>query len=68
MKIHTITQTVLTAEEGHYLTDGSTYGTVVVLPAAENAQNWHEIPKSAYDAMRKEQEENAYEEDISVPL
>ena len=39
MKINTITQTLLTAEEGHYLTDGQTFGRTVVLPSGEDAKN-----------------------------
>ena len=49
MKVNTITQTILTAEEGHYLTDGATYGKTVELPRAEDAENWHEITQQAYD-------------------
>lgn len=57
MKINTITQTLLTAEEGHYLTDGQTFGRTVVLPSEEDAKNWHEITQEAYDAIVKKQEE-----------
>ena len=57
MKINTITQTLLTAEEGHYLTDGQTFGRTVVLPSKEDAKNWHEITQAAYDAIVKKQEE-----------
>ena len=63
-----IKQIVLTAEEGHYLTNGETYGKTVVLPSAEEVPNWHEITEDTYNAIRKEQEEQIYEEDISVPL
>ena len=57
MKINTITQTLLTAEEGHYLTDGQTFGRTVVLPSGEDAKNWHEITQEAYDAIVKKLEE-----------
>ena len=67
MKVNTITQTILTAEEGHYLTDGQTFGKTVVLPCPKDAENWHEITEETYNAMRKEQEER-YEEDISIPV
>lgn len=67
MKVNTITQVILQAEEGHYLTNGETYGKTVILPSAEAAKNWHEITKQAYDAIVKKQEES-YEEDISVPV
>ncbi len=56
MKVNTITQTILTAEEGHYLTNGETYGKTVVLPSADDAKNWHEITEEAYNAARKEEE------------
>ena len=58
VKINTITQTILTAEEGHYLTNGETYGKTVVLPSAENAENWHEITEETYNAIVKKQEEH----------
>ena len=57
MKISTVTQTILTAEEGFFLTDGVTYGKTVVLPAGENAAVWREISAEAYDAIVKEQGE-----------
>ncbi len=57
MKMKTITQTILVAEEGHYLTDGETYGKTVVLPRAEDAENWHEITQQAYDEIVNQQEE-----------
>ena len=40
-----ITQIILTAEEGHYLTDGTTYGKTVVLPAGEDPAHWQEVPQ-----------------------
>lgn len=55
-----ITQIILTAEEGHYLTDGTTYGKTVVLPAGEDPAHWQEVPQ--------EEMEKTYEKDISVPL
>lgn len=67
MKINTITQTILTAEEGHYLTDGEAYGKTVILPSADYAENWHEITEETYNAIVKKQEER-YEKDISVPV
>lgn len=64
MKIDTIVQTVLTAEEGHYLTNGETYGKTVVLPRAEEAKNWQEITEEEY--AKRMEEENA--QDFSIPL
>lgn len=43
MKTETITQRILTADEGMYLTDGETYGTTVVLPADADYSAWHEV-------------------------
>lgn len=63
MKVNTIVQTVLTAEEGCYLTNGETYGRVVIIPSAEDAQNWQEITDEEY-----EKREETHEEDISVPF
>ena len=41
----TITQIILTAEEGMCLTDGETYGKTVVLPTNADAGKWREIPE-----------------------
>ncbi len=38
-----ITQIILTADEGKYLTNGETYGTTVVLPETANQNAWYEI-------------------------
>ncbi len=43
MKKETITQTILTAEEGLYLTNGETYGKTVVLPLGADTSAWKEI-------------------------
>lgn len=43
MKTETITQRILTADEGMCLTDGETYGKTVVLPADADHSVWHEI-------------------------
>lgn len=43
MKIETITQTILTADEGKYLFNGETYGTTVVLPAGADTSVWREV-------------------------
>lgn len=51
-----IKQVILTAEEGFYLTDGKSYGKTVVLPAGEDAANWHEITEEAYTAIQSKQE------------
>ena len=56
MKIEKITQTILYAEEGFYLTNGETCGTTVVLPSADEVPNWHEITEQAYNALQEKQE------------
>lgn len=43
MKTQIITQTILTADDGMYLTNGETYGKTVVLPAGADASAWREV-------------------------
>ena len=43
MKQETITQTILTADDGKYLTNGETYGKTVVLPVGADASVWREV-------------------------
>ena len=45
MKTETITQIILTADEGKYLTDGETYGTTVILPENADPAEWREVTK-----------------------
>lgn len=52
MKKATITQVILTADEGLYLTNGETYGKTVVLPEDADQSVWKEVSPeelSAYD-------------------
>ena len=46
MKTETITQIILTADDGMYLTDGETYGKTVVLPADADHSVWKEVSES----------------------
>lgn len=46
MKTETITQIILTADEGMYLTDGETYGKTVVLPASADPAEWREVTEA----------------------
>ena len=39
----TITQIILTADEGKYLFNGQTYGKTVVLPAGADISMWREV-------------------------
>ena len=57
MKTETITQRILTADEGMYLTDGTTIGKTVVLPESADTTAWKEIT----EAEAKEMEEKANE-------
>ena len=43
MKKETLTQIILTAEEGKYLYNGETYGKTVVLPLNADTTPWQEI-------------------------
>ena len=43
MKTKTITQIILTADEGMFLTDGETFGKTVVLPVDADPTVWHEV-------------------------
>ena len=45
MKSEMITQRILTADEGMFLTDGETYGTTVVLPAHGDYSVWREVTR-----------------------
>lgn len=53
MKTETITQTILTADEGKYLFNGETYGKTVVLPTGADASVWREVTE---DELPKEEE------------
>lgn len=50
MKTKTVTQIILTAEEGKYLTDGETYGKTVVLPVDADPSRWYEITEAEKEA------------------
>lgn len=48
MKKETIKQIILTADEGMYLTNGETYGKIVVLPEGADASVWYEVDENEY--------------------
>jgi hypothetical protein len=54
MKSEMITQRVLTADDGMYLTNGETYGKTVVLPEGADYTIWREVTE---DELPKESEE-----------
>ena len=53
MKVKEVTQIILTADEGMYLTNGETYGKTVVLPADADPSAWSEVTE---DKLPKEEE------------
>ena len=53
MTKETIKQTILTADEGMYLTNGETFGTTVVLPEGANIDEWYEITEAEVEGEGK---------------
>ena len=49
MKIETVEQRILTADEGMYLTNGETADKTVVLPADADFSIWREIGEDEYN-------------------
>ncbi len=56
MKTDKITQIILTADEGKYLTNGETFGKTVVLPENANPNEWYEISDADYEAIQNAEE------------
>ena len=54
MKIETITQTILTADDGMFLTNGETIGAMVILPEGARVEDWKEITAEEKEAMEVE--------------
>ena len=52
-------RTVLYADEGTVLTDGTDYGTVIWLAEGVDPGSYHPIPKAEYDAIVAAQETSA---------
>ena len=59
MNIETITTTVLTASEGHILTDGEIYGEIIYLGKDRTPEEYTEITEEEYQEIMKTQEENS---------
>lgn len=55
MKKETITQKILTAEEGMYLTNGEVLGKTVVLPLTADESAWWEITEAEKLLMEAEE-------------
>lgn len=51
MKTQTITQKILTADEGMYLTNGESVAKTVVLPVEADASVWQEITEAEKEEM-----------------
>lgn len=61
--------TVLTAENGMKLTNGTSFGSVVCLGVNDSESNWHEITEAeAEKLMAVEDDEEATEEDYQTAL
>ena len=56
MKTETIKQIILTADEGMYLTNGETYGKMVVLPESADTNAWYEITEEEYIKVQESEE------------
>ena len=59
MKKETITRIKLTANEGHILTDGETYGKIVYLASGDDGSKWYELTEAEYQKILEEAEVSA---------
>jgi hypothetical protein len=46
---------IITASEGHMLTNGETYGKSVSLGKGDSIDNWHEVTYAEYEKWRQNQ-------------
>lgn len=60
--------TVLTAENGMKLTNGSSFGSVVCLGVNDSEDNWHEITEAEAEKLMAEEDEEATAEDYQTAL
>ena len=60
--------TVLTADNGMKLTNGSSFGSVVCLGVHDNESNWHEITEAEAEKLMAEEDEEATAEDYQTAL
>lgn len=58
MQKKTITRIMLTASEGHILTDGESYGRIVYLASGDDGSKWYEITDEEYNKILEEKERN----------
>jgi hypothetical protein len=59
MQIKKVTHTIITASEGHILTNGTNYGPAVALSKYDDPDNWYEITEEKYQEIVESQEEIA---------
>lgn len=55
MKTEILKTTVLRADDGKILTDGSVYGKTIYLAANRNADEFHEITEEEYEEIKAEE-------------
>ena len=60
----TITQVILKADEGNYLTNGEAYGKTVILPEGSDETVWKEISKEEYEEAQTSLEKNGVEANV----
>lgn len=60
--------TVLTAENGMKLTNGSSFGSVVCLGVNDSEDNWHEITEAEAEKLMAEEDEEPTAEDYETAL
>ena len=66
MKTKTVTQVILTADEGMYLTDGKTYGTTVVLPDGADPTVWREITEAEKEILKRPFTNELIEKELDI--
>ena len=64
MKKTTINMVMLTASEGHILTDGENYGRIVYLAQGDEGEKWYEITETEYINKMKEMEAEGLENNL----
>lgn len=56
------TRTIIIAEEGKVITNGTDYGTTIVLAEGADASNYYEISKAEYEKILAEESDFANEQ------
>jgi hypothetical protein len=59
MTKNSVSQIILTADEGFYLTNGETFGKTIILPASASADDWWEITEEEYQKKQQQLEEES---------